>query len=189
MDLIVDIQFCKDLQNKVIPKEICVISLRQDYIGHWLIAPPCPLKKLQKEARQQNDWLYKNCHGIPWQDGDISQKRVKKNLREIFKDCGKLYVRGRDKVDFLQDLTTAEIVNLEDDESCPSFANLTWLGTYCLYHANKFGYLGFNCALNNVARLKSWMTKKDQNEQSGDSSSLVADSTPYDWGLSIGFDS
>lgn len=189
MDLIIDVQFSKDLQNNLIPKEICVVALRQDYIAHWLVAPPSPLKKLPKEARQQNNWLCKNCHGIFWQDGDVSQERVKKNLREIFKDCGKLYVRGRDKVDFLQDLTTAEIINLEEDESCPSFANLTWIGTYCLYHANKFGYLGYNCAVNNAAKLKNWMNKKGQNEQPGNSSIAAADSTSYDWGLPIGFDS
>ena len=70
-------------------------------------------------------------------DGDISQAKLIKNLQTILLSVEKIYVRGKDKAAFLQDLTMCDVINLEDDENCPSFHNLTWLNTYCISHAIK----------------------------------------------------
>lgn len=186
MDIIVDIQFCKDCNDKSIPKEIAVISLEDNFIAHWLVLPPYSLKKLGDKSRQQNNWLHKNHHGITWTEGDVTQKRVRENLRDIFEHSSKIYVRGRDKVLFLQDFTTNEIINLEENDACPSFHNLIWTNTYCLYHATKFSYLSLHCALNNAAKLKHWLTSL--NEQSRDFLSSFATPKSYDRSLSERYD-
>lgn len=183
MNLVVDIQFCKDCNDKSIPKEIAVISLEENFIAHWLVLSPYSIKKLDDKTRQQNNWLYKHHHGITWSEGDTTQKRVKENLREIFKCSDKIYTRGREKVLFLQDFTTSEIINLEENEACPSFHNLPLTSTYCIYHAKKFEYLTFYCALNNASKLKHWLSS--QNEQPTDS---FAASTPYSRSLSERYD-
>lgn len=165
MDLIIDIQFCKDLQNQVIAKEVAIASVKQNFVAHWVVAPPCSVQKLTSETRQQNNWLYRNKHGIAWQDGDVSLPKVKKNLQTILQNAEKIYVRGKDKVEFLQDLALNEVINLEDDESCPSFSNFTWLNTYCMYHALRINHQTLSCALNNVAKVRYWLTKTDENGQ------------------------
>ena len=118
MNLVVDIQFCKDCNDKSIPKEIAVISLEENFMVHWLVLSPYSVKKLDDKKRQQNNWLHKHHQGITWSEGDTTQKRVKENLREIFKFSDKIYTRGREKVLFLQDFTTSEIINLEEDDTC-----------------------------------------------------------------------
>lgn len=170
MDIIIDIQFCIDIQKRVVPKEVAIASVKENFLTHWIVAPPCSVQKLSSETRLQNNWLYKNKHGIVWQDGDISVSKLKKNLQIILENVDKIYVRGKDKAEFMRNLTTNEIINLEDDESCPSFQNLTWLNTYCLYHAIKSCPQTLSCALNNVARIRYWMSKT-RNEQSRNTSS------------------
>lgn len=170
MDIIVDVQFCIDIQNKVIPKEVAIASVKENFLAHWIVAPPCSVQKLSSETRKQNNWVCKNKHGIVWQDGDISLPKLKKNLQIILESVDKIYVRGRDKAEFMRDLATNEIINLEEDETCPSFQNLTWLNTYCFYHAIKNHPQALSCALNNVAKIRYWMTKT-RNEQSRNTSS------------------
>lgn len=187
MDLIVDVQFCKDARNRNISKEVGVISLKENFLAHWIIAPPHSIGKLSTDIRQQNSWLHKNCHGIVWADGDVSQTRVKKNLQEILKNAEKIYVRGREKAVFLQELTANEIVNLEVDDDCPPFAKLTWVNTYCFYHATKSGYLSLNCALNNAAKLKFWL-EKSKNEQFRDFADSFASTISHSGCISERYD-
>lgn len=157
MEVIIDIQFCKNSDNKNIPKEVAIVSVNDEYTGHWIVLPPYSVKRLHLDARMQNNWLTQNHHGLTWFDGDVTHKSLQKNLNDIAKQVGKIYVRGRDKVDFLQTFLINEIINLEDDETCPSFENLTWRNYYCIKHALKFCYLSYSCALNNAYKLKVWL--------------------------------
>lgn len=116
---------CVDIRGKNIVKEIAVIALKNNYFAHWIVSPPYTIQKLGDQVRQQNRWLQKNIHGIPWTDGDVSQTRVRKNLSEILKNAEKIYVQGREKLVFLSDLTINEIINLEENDNCPSFEKLT----------------------------------------------------------------
>ena len=70
------------------------------------------------------------------------------------KNAEKIYVRGKDKAIFLQELTTIEVINLEEDDERSPFVKLTWMNTYCLYHVIKPCHLALNCALNNAAIVK-----------------------------------
>ena len=96
---------------------------------------------------------------ISWVDGYVSLAQVKKNLTEILSNAGKIYVRGSEKLEFLSDLTIAELVDLESNDEYPSFEKLTWQDSYCSYNASKFNFFGFNCAVNNVSKLKFWLEK------------------------------
>jgi hypothetical protein len=169
MDLIIDAQFFKDNKNCIIPKEVAVVCLHKNFSAHWIVGPTRNSKRLRKEILRQNNWLTLNHHGLEWYEGDISVKKMYKNLEDICKRSNKIYVRGKEKVELLSKLTTREIINLEQVDSCPAFQNLPWCETYCMQHAIKPSYLRYACALNNACRLKIWLLSDAQKTKSSSS--------------------
>lgn len=202
MDIVVDIQCCKSQGDQIIPKEVAIVSLCGDYAAHWIVAPPCPIAKLDVTIRSQNNYLCRFHHGINWLDGDISIKRLTKNIQDLCRNASKIYLRGKEKASLLQKIVTNEIVNLEDNEQCPPFKNLPWQDKYCLQHSMKFSYLTYSCALNNALSLKDWIItsrksidtvdeSKDnnsKNEQFRDIEASLGDIASYDWSLPFGPD-
>ena len=73
-----------------------------------------------------------NHHGLTRLDGDISQRTLLKNLESISRYTNKIYARGHENLVFLQGGVHNEVINLEDDENCASFENLSSTGKYCL---------------------------------------------------------
>ena len=159
MDLVIDIQFCKDANDKNVPKEVAILALNKDFSSHYMILPPYSIKKLPSKVRCQNNWLMQNHHALTWLDGDVSQRTLQKNLETISRYSNKVYVRGREKLVFLQGVIHNEIINLEDDDNCPSFENLDSTGKYCLQHGIKSPDLSFHCAMNNAGKLKFWLNQ------------------------------
>ena len=60
MDIVVDIKCGKDYKNRAIPKEVAVLSLDQNFAGHWIVSPNRQITTLCQEARKENDWLSQN---------------------------------------------------------------------------------------------------------------------------------
>jgi hypothetical protein len=168
MDLIIDIQCCKDNKNRIVSKEVAIVALHKDFSAHWIVSPKCTSKCLRKNILEQNNWLTINHHGLEWCEGDIAVKKMYKNLEEICRKADKIYVRGKEKVKLLEKVTTRQIINLERDNACPSFQRLIWKENYCMQHAVKPTYLRYACALNNVYRLKDWLTTRKGNVESGE---------------------
>lgn len=167
MDLVIDIQCFKDNKNRVIPKEVGVVALHKDFSAHWIVSPECNSKSLRKEILRQNNWLTVNHHGLEWCEGDISSKKMYKNLQEICMRADKIYVRGKEKSELLVKVTTRQVINLEQDE-CPPFQKLIWCEKYCIQHAIRPCYPRCACALNNAFRLKNWLTTREAAVESGE---------------------
>lgn len=194
MDLIVDVQFCRDVNEKLIPKEVAILSLKENFLAHWIVSPPHSIKKLNNTVRKQNHWLLRNKHGFSWLDAGISQKNLRKSIRNISEHADKIFVRGKDKKVFIQEIVTNNVINLEENDTCPSLANLTWVNTYCIHHSVKFCYLTYACALNNTAKLKLWLTNREEtlpeifgnaeNEQSGNITTTCPPAESHNWGIS-----
>ena len=163
MDLVIDFQCFRDNENRVIPKEVAVLSVKQDFSAHWITAPLYKSNKLKSDVRRTNNWLTLNHHGLDWYDGEVSVKDVYKNLRGICRRADKIYVRGREKAALLSKVTTREIINLELEDDCPPFQKLTWCENYCMQHAIKPTHIRFSCALNNAYRLKNWLNLRRRN--------------------------
>ena len=170
MDFVIDIQFFKGNGNVSIPKEIAIVSLDKDCIAHWLISSSGPIENLSRDIRKQNNWLTLHHHGIDYLDGEVSKRNAIKSLKDISKHARKIYVRGKEKWDFMNKETAGVIINLECDSDCPSFNNLQWNEKFCIYHALK-GPTRFSCALNNAFGLKFWLN------QNKDSSHTELEST------------
>lgn len=157
MDIVVDIEFLKGVNNESIPKEVAVLALNDEFLSHWIIAPPYTASKFSTSVRLQNNYLTQHHHGLDWYDGDITNEQLINNLQQLSKDVGKVYVRGTEMVNFLQDITAREITNLEILAGSPKMKNLPWNDLYCMRHSMKHCYVSFSCALNNASRLKNWL--------------------------------
>ncbi|WP_316206631.1 hypothetical protein, partial [Escherichia coli] len=102
-----------------------------------------------------------NYHGLEWYEGDISIKRLYKNLEDICMNCRTIFVRGQEKLELLSKLTTCKIENLEKEQDCPAFRNLNFSSIQCMHHYIKSSYSNYACALYHVANLKHWLLKLD----------------------------
>lgn len=159
---VVDVQFLKDARDEYSPKEIAIASVAGEYFAHWVIAPENDLTTLSEEARKKNAWLATHHHGIDYFEGESRLEQVSMTLRNLCKKFEKIYVRGNQKRDFLRKIVARDIVNLEEDASCPTLDSLPINDTRCLLH----GYLlkdgkNFKCALNNACRIKDWLRVRD----------------------------
>ena len=168
-----------------------MLRLKENFLAHWIVSSPHSIKKLSNTVRKQNHWLLRNKHGLSWLDGGISQKNLKKSIRNISEHIHKIFVRGKDKKIFMQEIVTNNVINLEENDECPSLANLTWVDTYCIHHSVKFCYLTYACALNNAAKLKLWLSNREntlpeilENEQPGNSTTTCPSTESHDWSLS-----
>lgn len=162
MDYVIDIQGFYDKDNCFVAKEVAVIVVNNQLnreqlkaIGHWIISPPYVFTDLPKNVRTKNNWATRHHHGLEWFEGDVGLRAIHAILREITRTAGNIYTRGREKADYLRNITAREIKNLEES-TCPSFADLPSTGEVCLHH----GLLKrpkLSCALNNAIKLKDWI--------------------------------
>ena len=63
MGIVVDIQFLEGIDGHVLPKEVAIISLNDDFQSDWVIKPPYNSAKLSPDSHRQNNWLTKHHHG------------------------------------------------------------------------------------------------------------------------------
>lgn len=167
MDLVIDIQCCKDAKKNSLLKEIAVLTVEGDHVAHWIVLPPYSAKKLPSEVRRENQWLAKNYHGLDWDDGFVYKSALYRNLISITKNFGRVFVRGGEKKKLLENIISNEIINLEGDEDHPAFHDLKWIDSFCMYHSSKLNHISYRCAFNNAVRLRNWLR-----EQPKDSTSL-----------------
>lgn len=154
-EVVIDIQGLVGAKNTFVPKEISILSVEGHYSGHWLIAPPCVYNELDFDARRQNLWLTSNFHRLEWECGHTPHKLVSHILREATKNVARIYVRGREKLMFLQKIVSRTIINLE--HYTPAFKRLPKNGCYCTYHAETNLHGEYACAAHNAAKLKYWI--------------------------------
>lgn len=157
MDIIVEIQGLRGKNGVFLPKEIAVLSIEEPLVAHWIVAPPYPFAELPKMSRTQNMYLSKFYHGLEWFEGDLSCEQLYANLRQISRESVRIYTRGRDKAKLLCDVTSRNIINLEDDEDMPSFSHLPRTSRKCMRHGLIRNEAALRCALTNAYAIKKWI--------------------------------
>lgn len=155
MDAIVDIQALYGKHGDFLPKEVAVTTLQGDNIGHWVVEAPYGFGDLPKDIRGSNNQLTCYHHGIEWVDGDTPLWKVYVNLRAMCRYAIRIYTRGAQKAEVLQDLLGRDIINLENFEG-PSFKKMPPYDTWCIYHGIARED-NATCALNNVGKLKRFL--------------------------------
>lgn len=153
-DFIVDIQGLVDSDQHFLPKEVAITSVKDNLLGYWLIAPPSKFFELSRSAKITNNWLTLNHHGIEWYEGVVLQEELEDLLRDITKLAKYIFVRGKDKADYLEKVLSRDIVNLE--YATPAFKNLPSVKNICVHHIAPTKER-FCCAVKNIKKLKRYL--------------------------------
>lgn len=145
----------RDSFNKLLIKEVAVISLGSNHVAHWMATAPYPFSDLPMEIQVHNNFLT-STHMIEWFEGDIPLRHVHANLRWIARSANKIFVCGAEKAALIQNIVARHVENLEDF-GCPSPRYLPKIDSFCWFHGivHKEMYI---CALNDAVKLKKWMT-------------------------------
>ena len=103
---------------------------------------------------RMNAWLQRNYHGIPWNSGDVPYEKASEILRNNLQHADIIYVKGLEKIKWLKYFIGefCNIVNL-DDFDYPSLRKFRKKSP-CSQHCS---VSEFNCAMENVKLLKSWL--------------------------------
>ena len=121
MDIIVEIQGMRGRDFEFIPKEVAVVCFPEQFTAHWIVMPPCRFSELPSNSRSHNNYVTRSYHGLEWFEGDVTCKQLYANLREILRRARTISTRGSTKAQLLREVTSREIIDLEDDEDAPSF--------------------------------------------------------------------
>jgi hypothetical protein len=157
MSYILDFQGFKNVQNEFIVKELAIVSTDGQFYELQLFQPPCDFNELPQHLQKQVVWLEKQYHGLYWGSGCKNYNSLKDVFRGIVID-GNVYVKGRDKKKFIENLLVdfqVNVINLED-LGCPNLnilkkqTNLKVMKPCCFNHSPK------HCAYVNVHVLLDW---------------------------------
>lgn len=160
MNIIIDIQGLKDKHNHFIPKEVAVVSLEYQHQGHWIVKPPYKYGEVPRRVRIENSWLSRDHHGLEWNDGTTSVQNIERILKSFVRRASRVFTRGSEKSKYLSNLAEyCFVINLEEDEDCPSFYGMPQSAVHCIQHGLSSEHGSNTCALNNALRMKAWVSE------------------------------
>lgn len=148
-----------DSKNNFTPKEVAVLSVQKNIVGHWIVKPPHDFRQLREDIKNTNNYCTTQIHGIEWFQGDISLKHLKYHLYQLTKSAKKIYARGVEKTKYLEAVICRRVINFENYET-PSFQDLQKTfpkeSTMCTLHSQQITPKPFpdSCALYRVHLLK-----------------------------------
>lgn len=136
--LILDIQFFKNGQNKFIPKELAAFNGHR--VSHYVFKSPFPFENLPVELRKQNNWLTANLHGLNWTVGFTPFYQFKKIMASLTENEDVIFVKGREKAEFIRKFTRRQVLELPEHPALPD------MEPKCFNHIRST----CKCALTNV---------------------------------------
>lgn len=160
---IVDLQGFKNKNNDFIVKEICVYMNKSFF--HESVKSPQSFHSLDHETRIQARWLFRNFHGLLWDEGNIALRDVI-NLIGPYLSNKTILVKGEEKIKWIKYLLKNDdliVLNAEDygfsntDKSNDDFP--------CNFHKQKRNVMTlFHCALKNVTNINRWLSSLEETE-------------------------
>lgn len=141
MILVMDLQGFKTENNKFIVKELA--GYDGEKMCHFVFKPPFPFDMLPSDLQKQAKYLTKNHHGIEWNVGFTPLHYLKQIIGDFTAHANYVYVKGREKANFLKQYTTTPVLEFEEQPA------LQKTNPKCLSHSQKFCM----CALSNVFKL------------------------------------
>lgn len=104
-DLVIDLQGFRRTSGEFIFKELAIIGLRDGSLPIiYQFEPPFPRDRLSEEEMCSVKWLEQNHHGMSWEAGEIPYYKLFKLLRVHLSDAKKVYVKGPEKKDWLEEV-------------------------------------------------------------------------------------
>lgn len=155
--VVIDFQGFQLAPHSFVVKELAFYDIHHDYHGRWSFQPPYAWEKLSARKQKTYTWIIRNVHGMSWESGDLPYTALRRILMFLFEAYDTIYVKGLEKVKFLQKLSPSNITNL-NDMKCPKIQNLRIPTVKCPFHKPQFHY----CALNKVAAFSSFVLTSTQ---------------------------
>lgn len=151
--VIVDLQgFKLQKNNEFICKEFAVINIESGLCLSRTFKPPFSWSKLNRKDKQNVRWLTKNLHNLEWTIGDLPYSEIGTTIQDLLDEIDKIYVKGLEKISWLQVYVNKEIINLEELD-CPKLTTFVNSDQACTLHTN-------NCATANVNGMFRWFKDK-----------------------------
>lgn len=141
MFIVLDVQGFMISGQTFSPKELAIFDGQT--ISHYIFKAPFPFSTLPPDLQTQAKWLINNHHGIPWNEGYTPCFLFPTILERLLKDADVVYVKGREKRNFLRRYTKKPIIEIEE------YPALSATQPSCMYHSKVPCY----CALSNVYHL------------------------------------
>jgi len=155
MEFIVDMLAFNSPKAKFIVKELTIVNVQTGAVSWFLFKPPCAAKDTVAATLKENIWLTNNFHGISWEEGDVPYAQLRSILTEQIDPGSRVYVKGEEKANFIQKLTSANVVDLQT-LGCPSLRRPNfWLLTP-QYTCPRHNGTNFVCARDQALKLFSW---------------------------------
>lgn len=143
--------------RRLIPKEIAIVSLTDEYSDHWILEPPYWYRTLESEARDYNEILRTSVHGLHWEEGDVPYSWVFQRLYKLSETANRIYVYGKMQYNFLRDIMPCKLINLY--RWVPPLNTLPGHGSVCLHHGINLKEK-YVCSLEVAQRLKHYIWRK-----------------------------
>lgn len=158
MHAIVDIQGFKDIKNRIIVKELAILT-PENQLQHFIIQPPYKFNDLSPGKQREANWLQRNKHGFKWEDGYLPYHLILSTITPLLQNKI-IYMKGREKANWLRNFFDNKIAvyEMEEEMECPKLSYLQFLYNNCqscLIHTG-------NCAQENVHLLKNFMENKNK---------------------------
>lgn len=150
----VDIQGFRDVGNRFICKEFCLVSVDDKY--HAFVKSPFRFEKLSAEYQRQANYNTRSIHGLKYERGDVHLIDFLQTA--YMKIVGKkVIVKGDQKVGWLKYLFRncgeIECVNIEDLGYCKTLHDSLTEHEKCDYHYQNF-WRKWRCASENALKLQ-----------------------------------
>ena len=134
---VLDFQGFQLLPHTFVVKELAVFDIHQGYHAQWTFQPPHAWDQLSARRQKTYAWVIRNCHGLSWESGVLPYRALRPILLSLFTTYSTLYVKGVEKVKFLEKLSGRPILNL-NDLPCPKIDCLPLSKMVCPDHSIHF---------------------------------------------------
>ena len=144
MSAIVDRQGFSGPKGQFVLKEVAILAHGMSLPVVYQFAPPYPWQDLSSDLQRRNAWVERNYLGLKWNSGTTPYDRIEEILHLHLGLIEKIYVKGREKVEWLRTLLQSShhlIENFEndyDDDDDDDISSLRTLTNPCPHHKKQY---------------------------------------------------
>lgn len=133
--IVLDFEGFQVKPQSYIIKELAFYSLNDGYHNCWAFGPPHPWKYLTPSQKKSFHWVIRNRHGMEWNSGILPYSKLRLILEYLSTIYPTIYVKGVEKIKFLQALLNREILSV----NCPEIKklNVDNFSVNCCFHPTK----------------------------------------------------
>src|SRR6266576_3506563 len=112
---VIDIQGFKTLFNEFVMKEVCIVGVHSGKVYHIFVKSPVCYENLCKKLKSRVNYITKYIHGIHWNSGSVDENTVAEILQKIVKNAIRIYIKGSERVKFINNLfnNTIQVIDLD----------------------------------------------------------------------------